>query len=423
MLKVNFLLRKPKEGEVVSVHVRLTDGRKVDVWVRTKETTFVEHWDTVSGLLVERITETKGNKLIEKRDAESKNQVAQNKEVNRRLIDLRNTIEDTYKSNKTEIVNTEWLKNIINPPIEIEDENKLPTDLVKYIDYYLTDRGSNITDATRKKTNTMKNILSDFKKKKGIRDLLIENINNQFKNEFEKYCKEERYAPSYTARNIKFIKTVCYHAENNGLKIHFQLKQMTVKIEKSEIIYLSFDELAKIEETVQPEDYLDNAKDWLLISCYTAQRVSDFMRFNKNMIREENGKFFIEFAQQKTGKVMTIPLHPKVFEILNKRDGEFPRQTSSQNYNDYIKVVCKNVGITQMTKGSKKIDNRMVKGIYPKNELISTHIGRRSFASNFFGIIPTPLIMVATGHSTEKMLLDYIGKTNTQQAHALAQYF
>lgn len=107
MLKVNFLLRKPKEGEVISVYVRLTDGRKVDVWGRIKETTLVEHWDNISGLLVERITEMKGNKLIEKRDAESKNQVAQNKEVNRRLIDLRNTIEDAYKSNKTEIVNTE----------------------------------------------------------------------------------------------------------------------------------------------------------------------------------------------------------------------------------------------------------------------------------------------------------------------------
>ena len=185
MLKVNFLLRKPKEGEVVSVYVRLTDGRKVDVWGRTKETTLVEHWDTISSLLVERITEMKGNKLIEKRDAESKNQVAQNKEINRRLINLRNTIEDAYKSNKTEIVNTEWLKNIINPPIEVEDENKLPTDLVKYIDYYLADRGSNITESTRKKARTMKNILSDFKSKNKIKELLIENINNQFKNEFE----------------------------------------------------------------------------------------------------------------------------------------------------------------------------------------------------------------------------------------------
>lgn len=147
------------------------------------------------------------------------------------------------------------------------------------------------------------------------------------------------------------------------------------------------------------------------------------MRFTKDMIRMEDGKSFIEFTQQKTNKIMSLPLHAKVSEILNKRNGDFPRKISSQKYNMYIKEVCKIADITQLIKGSKEINNRRVAGMYPKNELVSTHIGRRSFASNFFGIIPTSLIMFATGHSTEKMLLQYIGKTDTQKAHALAEYF
>ncbi|MDV3579787.1 integrase [Elizabethkingia anophelis] len=423
MIKVNFLLRKKEVGTIVPIHIRLTDGRKADVWGKTKETTLVEYWDVSTGLLMEKITEMKGGKLIEKRGAEFKNLIAKNKEVNRRLIDLRNTIEDAYKINKTELVNAEWLNNIINPVIKANNENKIPIDLVTYIDYYINDRGTNITVATKKKANTMKTILSGFKKKKKIKYLLIENINNQFRNEFEEYCIEEKYSPGYTARNIKFIKTICYHAEKNGLKLHFQLKSFTVKIENREIIYLSFDELKKIEETQLPHDYLENAKDWLLISCYTAQRVSDFMRFTKDMIRMEDGKSFIEFTQQKTNKIMSLPLHAKVSEILNKRNGDFPRKISSQKYNMYIKEVCKIADITQLIKGSKQINNRRVDGMYPKNELVSTHIGRRSFASNFFGIIPTSLIMFATGHSTEKMLLQYIGKTDTQKAHALAEYF
>lgn len=423
MLKVNFLLRKAETGKVLPIYVRLTDGRKVDVWGRTKETTLVEHWDATSGLFVEKITEIKGSKLIEKRDAESKNQVVQNKEANRRLIELKNNIEDAYKSNKTEFVNTEWLKNIINPPIEVEDDLGIPKDLVEYIDYYIKDKGINIGKALESKAKVIRKILESFKKDKGIKVLLIENINNQFKNEFEEYCQQQKYSPSYTARNIKFIKTICYHAENNGLKVHYQLKKLSSKIEKSEIIYLSFEELDKIEKTVQPHDYLENAQDWLIISCYSAQRVSDFMGFTKEMIRIENGKSFIEFTQKKTGKIMTLPLHSKVLEILKKRDGDFPRKISSQKYNEYIKELCKNAGITQVVKGGKEIDDRKVKGQYPKYQLISSHVGRRSFASNFFGTIPTPLIMVATGHSTEKMLLQYIGKTNTQQSHALAEYF
>ena len=35
-----------------------------------------------------------------------------------------------------------------------------------------------------------------------------------------------------------------------------------------------------------PHDYLVNAKDWLLIACYTGQRVSDYLRFTSSMIVE-----------------------------------------------------------------------------------------------------------------------------------------
>ena len=65
------------------------------------------------------------------------------------------------------------------------------------------------------------------------------------------------------------------------------------------------------------------------------------MRFTKEMIRIEKGKSLIEFEQQKTGKLMTIPLHKKVKTILEKNNGEFPNRISDQRYNDYIKEVCK----------------------------------------------------------------------------------
>lgn len=222
---------------------------------------------------------------------------------------------------------------------------------------------------------------------------------------------------------MKFIKTLCYHAESNGIKTHNQLKTLKLKTEKTDIIYLSFEELKLIENTPQPHEHLENAKDWLIISCFTGQRVSDFMNFTKDKIRIEKGKPLIEFAQQKTKKLIALPLHKNVQEILAKRDGNFPRKISTQRYNDYIKEVCKNAKISNVISGSKQINKRKVKGQYPKHELISTHVGRRSFASNFFGKIPNSLLMVATGHSTENMFLKYIGKTSTEQSLALAEYF
>ena len=38
-----------------------------------------------------------------------------------------------------------------------------------------------------------------------------------------------------------------------------------------------------------PSDYLDNARDWLsIIGCYSAQRVSDLLKFKETKIIEDD---------------------------------------------------------------------------------------------------------------------------------------
>ena len=94
-------------------------------------------------------------------------------------------------------------------------------------------------------------------------------------------------------------------------------------------VILTPDELKLIEEHTFSEEHLETAKDWLLISCYSGQRISDFMRFDVNMITEKTVKgrrrYFIEFIQEKTKKQVLLPLHEKIVGILKKRDWSFPR--------------------------------------------------------------------------------------------------
>ena len=127
---------------------------------------------------------------------------------------------------------------------------------------------------------------------------------------------------------------------------------------------------------------------------------------------------------------MTIPVHPKVKEILDKRNGEFPYMISDQKYNDYIKTVCELAEINQMVQGSKMMETSPNSGVfrkeskmYKKCELVTSHIGRRSFATNFYGKIPTTYLINVTGHSTETMFLSYIGKSNKDLALEIANYF
>ena len=109
-----------------------------------------------------------------------------------------------------------------------------------------------------------------------------------------------------------------------------------------------------------------------------------------------------------------------------------PYKFSLQKYNDYIKEVCRRVGINKKVKDSKYFQvgkskegkiHRKVEGEFEKWELVSTHIGRRSFATNNYGKIPTPVLMARTGHRTEKMFLKYIGKIEKDHAQILRDYW
>jgi integrase len=393
------------------IYVRIREGRNIDVKARTKFIINPVEW-----------SEAKEQPKNLKDDSF--------KSLNESLINFKAELTTHLNKRNGEEINIDWLKNVINPPEQTETKKTIPTNLLDYFDIYIEKKKSEISQglikpSTIRLMNSVKKLLERFQGEIGS-DMLIKDINNDFRAEFDSYCKKELYAHNTILRRLKLIKTVCRDAEENGVEVSKDLKYFKGRYTEVKSEYLTFGELEKIEQTdFKNADYLDNAKDWLIISCYTGQRVSDFMKFDKSKIRIEKGKHLIEFAQIKTGKIMTLPLHPKVLKILKKRGGDFPRPISDQKYNLYIKEVCKSAGLNAKVSGSRNnpLTNHKESGIYMKWELVSSHIGRRSFASNFFGTIPTSLLTSATGHSTETQFLAYIGKTDTQKAQQLADYF
>lgn len=57
-------------------------------------------------------------------------------------------------------------------------------------------------------------------------------------------------------------------------------------------------------------------------------------------------------------------------------------------------------------------------GIFPKYTIIASHDLRRSFATNFYSKIPTPLLMSMTDHSRETTFLKYIGLEENRDSYA-----
>lgn len=326
---------------------------------------------------------------------------------------------DAFKSvSDKNTIDKDWLKKTVheyyNPPQLTENKPSIPETLLGYFDFYIDARRHELSNVTIKKLNVIKRKLQRYNG-----GLLIKDINDDFKNSFVGWCKAESYSINTIGRELKDIKTIVKHARIKGVEVHSEHELLKLEREKTPKIYLDFEELQKIQEVEGLTDYLDNARDWLLISCYTGQRISDFMRFNKSMIRIENDVPILEFTQVKTGAEMAIPILPEVKAVLDKRGGDFPRRISDQRYNEWIKKVCDHSGIHKMTKGKvslnlsndkKKTKMRNVFGLYPKWQLITSHVGRRSFATNYYGKLPTTFLIGITGHSTEKMFLNYIGK-------------
>lgn len=426
MASVNFLYRSKKDEAFLNVRLlfRLHNEsfpngyRDIVIGARTQ-------------LKVSRTYWNKQHNLKRVKDISIANQQTK---INNELNKIENYILNEFNSVSADSVNKDWLQALIHNYYNPPKQNKIPINLIDYIDFYIEYRKNELKETSIKKFKVIKHKLERFETYRK-RQILIKDINDEFKNEFVNYLIEHLYSKNTRHREFVFIKTFCKHARFLGVETHPQLDGLSLeRDDEIQNIYLSFDELETIEAKEMPHEHLDNSKDWLIISCFTGQRVSDFMRFTSKMLREENGKNLIEFKQKKTDKLMTIPVHPKVQVIINKRKGEFPRAISDQKYNDYIKIVCQLSGLKQKVKGKLQINIapegekskiRRVAGTYEKWELVSSHIGRRSFATNFYGYnnIPTSYLIAVTGHTTEAAFLNYIGKGSKELAMELTKYF
>ena len=415
MASINFLYRSTKENSNLNLRLLFRNNGKDYVFgAKTNVEVSKYYW-------------TKQHKKKSK-DIEVTNKQT---EINNQLNKIENYVLKAFNSANSETINKKWLQTQIDNYYNPIKETNIPTNLIDYIDFYIDYRKHEITETNKSKCRVIKNKLIKYETFIG-KKILIKNINDNFKNEFVNYQKEIMYSQNTIQREFVTIKTFCKHARYLGIETHSQLDALRIDRQKVDKIYLTLEDLTKIENISKNQltDSLENAKDWLIISCYTGQRVSDFMRFTNEQIRIEEGKHLIEFTQKKTDKNMTVPLHNKVLEILKKRNGKFPYKISDQKYNDFIKTVCELAKINESIKGSKILETkkgsktfRKQSGTFKKYELVTSHIGRRSFATNFYGTIPTTFLIYITGHSTESMFLNYIGKSNKDLALEITKYF
>lgn len=345
------------------------------------------------------------------------------KTLNKRLDRLRISV-STYLESigwAFEKVSVRALTSRIRKELHSNEVKDSPESLLWNIKNYISSRSHLICKSTLKRYNVFLNLLRRYEGDR-MRSLTIENVNAAFVSEFINFCKREEYNNSTTYRTINFIKTVLNHMEKRGVRTFAYELELPKPDKRKPFITLTEDELVKIKR-MELSPRLQAARDWLIISCYTGQRVSDFMEFNKTMIQFIAGKECISFIQKKTQQNVVLPLHPAVQVIKSNNGEDFPKKISPKSYNELIKEVVRLAGIDNLVSVGKRTGFRASTEIIPKWQAVTSHIGRRSFASNFYGKIPTALLMGATGHSSEQMFHRYINHIDTERICTLRLYF
>jgi len=416
------------KGESVSIYVRVREGRTIDL---TKSTGFKiksEYWNNKNGKPKQTASNKNGKP---KQTASNKNgkpkQIASNKEK-LNLIGNLNEMETFLYSAINEEINTSVFNSAwLAKKIELFHNPSLGTEaltLINVLELYKEELKTKINPKTQRPISriTIKGYNTTISRLKRYFELnpMIElkKVDLSFHSDYSKFASNKmNLSINSIGTDLRKIKTSCLDLRDKGHEINRQVesRKFNAPSEKTLFTTLNELELKAIHKVDLKQNYLQNARDWLLIGCWTGCRVSDLMKLtNDNVMITAKGQKFIRYTQSKTDKQVDIPMHPVVEEITNRLKG-FPRAITDVNLNKYIKEVCELAKINELIEGTRQNPktHRKETGLFPKYQLIRSHTMRRSFATNHYNKLSNKIIMRVTGHSTETMLLNYIGETET----------
>jgi integrase/recombinase XerD len=274
-------------------------------------------------------------------------------------------------------------------------------DVVNYFKRFLATKqqlvGKDIKISTWKKSeyvcaDVAAFIQFNFKKK----DYPLNKLSLQFLVDFEHYLKTVKNQKQITInkslqRFRKPIKTAV--AEGYLDKDPFALHKPG-RVRK-EVVFLSTDELDKLEGYNFTQPRLQLVKDLFIFCCYTGLAYHEMANLKKeHIIRGFDGNEWIQMKREKTGKMLSVPLLPKAKAILDKYqdigDHALPK-FSNHKINSYLKEIGAIVGI---------------------NKSISHHMARKTFASTvlLYNDVPMEIVSELLGHSSMKITQEYYGK-------------
>ena len=226
--------------------------------------------------------------------------------------------------------------------------------------------------------NKVAGFITKFYKKK---DVKLKDLDLKFIMDLEYYFKTELHLKQATIyRSMQRVKKIIHFAiaENYLQRDPFNLYKN--KKHKTKIVYLSVEELDKLENHNFNQLRLQKVKDLFVFCCYTGLAYQEMSTLTTKHIKIGfDGNEWIEMYRQKTDGKISVPLLPKAKAVLIKYNNELPK-ISNQKFNSYLREIADIIGV---------------------NKNLTHHIARKTFATTvlLYNDVPMEIVSELLGHS------------------------
>ncbi len=378
-----------------------------------------------------RILYSTGEKVISKywdknkqRAKSVKGYYQEYRELNERLKYYEELVTEIYVENDFGDISLDKFKKLIaNGNRKRKPKVKGKPTLFQFIEQFIEERKAR-GSSNKKRWDKFPGVyehLRNYAKEKRIK-LDYDSIDWKFKADFETwlYQPPRNHSINNASKVLQVVKQFMhealrreYHTNTKFQQTGFAIKRVKVKNK----IRLNPNEVKTIMQyDFSEKPFLDKVRDMFIAACFSGLRISDWGNINRSHLIDHNGRLFIQLMMAKTKNVVYIPVMDELLVILKKYDYELPTM-ASQVFNRSIKEVLK-LAIPDSTFLRVYSEGGTVKDeIAPKWKFVSSHAGRRTFASNrYMEGWALRTIKNILGHASEAQTEEYMDISDLELA-------
>lgn len=301
--------------------------------------------------------------------------------------------------------------------------------LIEFVDHFISDceRGIRLSPQRQKlKESTIKSIRTSKGYLIGFQNhskkiLVINEITQKEIDAISNYVVNvKKHSLNTHSKFMTDLNQIFKYAKENKVITQAQFAELAfdTRREETDSIYLKEEEISEMYQLKNlPSAKHEIVRDVFVAACFMGLRFSDYTSLNLAKIVNNR----LEVIQKKTGKKVTLPIHPMVKEIFTKYNYRLPKIPNNNEFNRLIKEVGALMPSMQV-EFSKQItyERERIVITKPKFQWLQGHCPRRSLVTNeFLKGTDVPTIMSISGHKSYKNFLRYIKASGEEHAEKL----